>query len=394
MIVVYGDVIVDEYIYGESTRLSPEAPVPVVKYQRSETKIGGAGNVFNNIKSLTDCVELGSKISYGTMPRKLRVFSGNHYVTRIDYESDNAIWKNVRRDAEIYVVSDYNKGCLDTLDMKWMFGKRVIVDPKRSLDHFKYMWCVKPNRKEFEEFVGKWKSDEELKQRMQMTMSEYHIKHLIVTLGEEGVAYATDDEFYKIPSEAVEVSDVTGAGDTFTAVLAYALFMGQDMLSSIKLANKAAGVAVSHQGCYVISKADIGISRKKKVVFTNGCFDLLHQGHIEYLKQSKALGEELVVGINSDASVKRLKGEDRPINDQQTRKTILESLSFVDRVEIFEEDTPIELIKRIDPEIITKGGDYQECDVVGNGYAKVVILPYKDGVSTTKTIERIKKNAS
>jgi len=388
MIAIYGDIILDEYIYGESSRLSPEAPVPVVEFKSSTLKMGGAGNVFSNIQSLTPYVEMCTA-TMNDLPRKQRIFSGNHYVTRIDYEHKPS-WRHAYNNPEVVIVSDYNKGAIDTFDFSFCKGKKVIVDPKRNLDFYKNVWCIKPNRKEFEAFVGKFTLPN-LPKLMAIASKALNVEHLIVTLGDEGVAYYYDGEYDHIPSEKVEVSDVTGAGDTFTAVLAYAVFIGMDMLEAIKLANKAAGIAVKHHGTYVITREDLGIDyNDKKIVFTNGCFDILHPGHVKYLQETKKYGDYLVIGLNSDSSVKRLKGDSRPINDENTRKFMLESLGIADEVIIFDEDTPYDLIKQIEPDVITKGGDYKKEDVIGYGLADIVIIPYTEGVSTTRIVERIK----
>lgn len=385
---VIGDIIEDEYIYGICERISPEAPVPVVKFQNKETKPGGALNVFYNIKSLTDNVEFCTESS--NPPKKTRVMANGHYLLRIDYEDQNCGWQTNPSylESDIIVVSDYLKGAVETFSFP--LTKKLIVDPKRHLSFYKGAWCIKPNRKEFEQVVGKWNSYDELKSKMFESAKQFGFEHLIVTLGEDGVAYVNDQNFYHIPSDAQEVFDVTGAGDTFTAVLAYGVLTGMTVLDSIKLANRASGIAVKHHGTYIITKEDLGIINRKKKVFTNGCFDVLHRGHIEYLKASKQLGDYLIVGINSDSSVKRLKGPARPINNQEDRKYMLEQLGFIDQVIIFEEDTPYELIKKELPDLITKGGDYSVEDVVGNDLAEVVIIPFTSGYSTTSIVKRIK----
>ena len=385
MIAVIGDIILDKYIYGEATRLSPEAPVPVIKFKREETRSGGALNVFKNIKSLTDNVVMCT--ASDSPPIKTRIYSGNHYVARIDYEDQDHRWttSDAALGADIIVVSDYNKGAV-TLPLQFNKGTKTIVDPKRSLDCYKNSWCLKPNAVEFSAWSGPWSNITELFGLMLAAKRDLNVEHLIVTLGADGVAYC-GTECVHFPSNATEVFDVTGAGDTFTATLAYAIDQGTSMIDAIKLANRASGVAVSHQGTYIIKPEDLDIG---DVVFTNGCFDLLHQGHIEYLKASKQLGKKLIVGINSDRSVRELKGASRPINDQDTRKLILESLKFVDQVIIFDGATPLEIIKQIQPDIVTKGGDYVEKEVVGYGIAKVVIIPHT-GHSTTNTINRIKQ---
>ena len=384
MIAVIGDIIIDEYIYGDSTRLSPEAPVPVIKFKKKEARPGGALNVFENIKSLTDQVVMCT--SSASPPIKSRIYSGNHYVTRIDYEGQDHNWQTSSdyKTADVVVISDYNKGAVN-VPLAGFDNKKTIVDPKRSLEMYTGCWCIKPNAIEFAEYAGNWNSIDQLFTLMKDAKRTLGVTHLIVTLGAEGVAYC-GDECLHMESLATEVFDVTGAGDTFTAALAYAIDTGETVVDAIKLANRAAGIAVAHQGTYIIKPNDLDLG---DVVFTNGCFDILHRGHIEYLQASKQLGKKLIVGINSDRSVSSLKGPSRPINDQWTRKLMLESLRFVDEVIIFDEDTPLKLIQEIQPNIITKGGDYSADTVVGSDIARVVIIPHT-GHSTTDTIKRIK----
>lgn len=388
-IAVYGDIIVDEYIYGTSSRLSPEAPVPVVDFVKSEIKLGGAANVFNNIKSLTRSVSMLT--STDTPPIKKRVFSDGHYITRIDHTPQNIVWKHVDQYADVIVFSDYNKGAWEQFkELEISSDSKLIIDPKRPLIDYGQSFCIKPNRKEFEDFVGQSVTLNNIESLMVRVMNIIDTEHLIVTLGQDGVAYYNlQTGFMHIPTCAVEVSDVTGAGDTFTATLAYAIHCNYTMLDAIQLANVAAGIAVKHHGTYVIKPEDLFLKRET-VVFTNGCFDILHPGHIKLLKDARKLGTKLVVGLNSDHSVARLKGPDRPVNSVNQRAEMLGSLGFIDEIYVFDEDTPYELIKTIKPDIIVKGGDYTTETVVGNDLAKVVIIPTKGTYSTTNMIKRIR----
>ena len=384
MIVVIGDIIIDEYVYGTSTRLSPEAPVPVVKHEKTERKLGGAGNVYNNIKSLTDDVTLIGYRNDTTdwpvelfcthMPLKQRIYADKHYITRIDREQkiDNStLFDYVKKRVHncTVVISDYNKGTIQDpqrlIKILKDNGCYVIVDPKQHLDLYAGADVIKPNKQEYEEYNNGVDTD------------------MVVTLGADG--YMINGTHY--PTQQQEVYDVTGAGDTFLAVMSYFLDFGESLEFACEMANKGAGVSVQHNGVYVVHWKDL--DPRPTVVFTNGCFDLLHRGHVEMLKASKALGEHLVVGLNTDASVKRLKGDTRPINNETDRKVVLESLDFVDEVILFDEDTPQQLIERIRPDIITKGGDYTVDTVVGNELAKVVIIPTVENQSTTNTIKRI-----
>lgn len=390
MIYIIGDIIIDRYIYGTAKRLSPEAPVPVVEFLRSEDVGGGALNVFNNIKSLSADVELATSVNYP--PIKERTICDGHYVMRVDRESHQKSWgtQTVFPEGSIVVVSDYNKGALKELPQSFYQKYITIVDPKLELGYYAGAWLVKPNRKEFVETCGEFSSIDELRELMVQACKEYDFSNIVVTLGAEGVAVYNEstNEFKHFPTNAREVYDVTGAGDTFTAVLAWAIDSGKSIVDSVNLANKAAGVAVSHHGTYTIKKSDI-IAPEPDVIFTNGCFDLLHIGHVKLLQYAKSLGKRLVVGINSDASVKRLKGDSRPINSQDDRVAVLRALGCVDEVIVFDEDTPYNLIKELMPSIIVKGGDYTPNNVVGNDLARVVIFPTVSGHSTTSTIRRV-----
>jgi D-beta-D-heptose 7-phosphate kinase/D-beta-D-heptose 1-phosphate adenosyltransferase len=377
-VLILGDIIIDKYIYGTSTRLSPEAPVPVVSQERIEETLGGAGLVYENLKSLGVDVALFDYDQPKSI--KTRVMCDGHYVTRIDndyladgYEVLEEIQDKIVFDRYDFVIlSDYNKGVLDFAEQIVQLaneaGCRVIVDPKRSAEHYKGAWLVKPNYKEFGDFG----------------FTNWH-GNIITTNASENVVASIDGEVYSVPVEKVEVSDVTGAGDCFLAAFIYALTKGYDYKHCIELAVRGSTQSVKHVGTYILQQRDL----ENITVFTNGCFDILHRGHIEMLRSSKKLGNHLVVGLNTDKSIKRLKGNSRPINNESDRKVMLESLDFVDEVILFDEDTPIELIKRIKPNIITKGGDYTTETVVGNEFANVVIIPTTEDYSTTNTIKRI-----
>lgn len=387
---IIGDLIEDVYIYGDVYRISPEAPVPIFKVKNRKISPGGAANVFANLKNLTDSVVLCTE-NLGAKIQKTRYISNGHYMFRSDIEDlENITWTHnlIYKEADLVIVSDYNKGSITDFSALEISHK-CIVDPKKPLSEYCGCWCIKPNKKEFEISEGFWSTDSELEQLMKKCIIKNKFEHLIVTLGDMGVAYMDLKtlEFYKIQSTVVDVYDVTGAGDTFISVLAYGLSVNMSMLNSIKLANKAAGISVTKHGTYNITKSDLNISNK--IVFTNGCFDILHRGHIEYLKQSKSFGDRLIVGINSDSSIRKLKGIKRPINNEHDRKYMLESLPFVDDVIVFDEETPYDLIQKISPDIITKGGDYTVDTVVGNNLAKVIIIPFVSGYSTTSIIERV-----
>ena len=378
-VLIIGDIIIDRYIYGTSTRLSPEAPVPVVKYLREVEKLGGAGLVYENLKSLGVDVTLFDADQPHSV--KTRVICDGHYITRIDNDENangDEVLRAIKRQPnleqyEYVILSDYNKGTLDeSIEIiKYLntFGCKVIVDPKEHANHYKGAWLVKPNYKEFSDFgFTNWGGN------------------IITTNAGENVVAIIDSKVYNVPVEKVEVSDVTGAGDCFLATFVYALTKGYDYKHCIELAVKGSTKAVTHVGTYTLTVRDL----EDRVVFTNGVFDILHKGHFELLAEAKTLGEKLIVGINSDASVKRLKGETRPINNQMKRISQLEILPWVDQVVVFDEDTPYELIKKLKPHVIVKGGDYTVEQVVGHDLADVHLVPTVEGYSTTSIIEASK----
>ena len=377
-VVVFGDVIIDKYIYGTSERLSPEAPVPVVKYQREVETLGGAGLVYENLKSLgVDVTLLESE-----QPKsiKTRVICDGHYVTRIDddkHADPDAVLKNVLRSDfsqwDYVILSDYNKGVLDNA---WEIiehinsqGSKVIVDPKRDAHNYEGAWLVKPNNVEYTKFeFDKWKNN------------------IITTNAGNNVVAKIDNINYNIPVESVEVSDVTGAGDCFLAAFVYGLTKQYNYKHCLELAVKGSREAVKHVGTHTLTVSDL----EERIVFTNGCFDILHTGHFELLAKAKSLGGKLIVGINSDESVRRFKGPKRPINNVDKRRKQLELLPWVDEVIVFDEDTPYRLIKEVVPHVIVKGGDYTVEQVVGHDLADVHLVPTVEGYSTTQIIEASK----
>lgn len=374
-VLVIGDIIFDKYIYGTSTRLSPEAPVPVVNQERTSETLGGAGLVYENLKNLGVDVVLFDYDQPKSI--KTRVMCDGHYVTRIDndyYADGYEILEELQNypfDKYDYVVlSDYNKGVLDFAEQIIQLandaGCRVIVDPKRQASAYNGAWLVKPNKKEFDELMfTKW------------------LGNIITTSAADPVIAQIDGEYFSINVEPVEVSDVTGAGDCFLAAFVYALTKGYDYERAIKLAVQGSTESVKHIGTYILSEKDL----KEQVVFTNGCFDVLHKGHLILLKEARRLGDKLIVGLNSDSSVKRLKGDTRPFNDVNTRREQLELIPYVDEVIVFDEDTPYNLIKKLKPDLIVKGGDYTVEEIVGHDLAPVHIVPTVEGYSTTKILE-------
>jgi D-beta-D-heptose 7-phosphate kinase/D-beta-D-heptose 1-phosphate adenosyltransferase len=376
-VLVLGDVIIDKYIYGTSTRISPEAPVPVITYIDEKETRGGAGLVYENLKSLGVDVDMFE--TQGQVSVKTRVICDGHYVTRIDDDAQSNgmdVLKQVQEtdfsQYEYVILSDYNKGVLD--EAKEIiahinkYNCKVIVDPKENQWFYEGAWLVKPNYSEFESLeFDNWQGN------------------IITTNAGEEVIATIDGKRYEVPVDNLEVADVTGAGDCFLASFVYALTKGYDCEKAIKVAVRGSTESVKHAGTYILKKADL----EDVVVWTNGVFDILHIGHLKLLRHAYSLGNRLIVGINSDASVKRLKGDLRPINDQNTRKELLLELGFVDDVIIFDQDTPLEAMTKLEPDIIVKGGDYTFDTVVGNHLADVVIFPTVEGHSTTSIIKKI-----
>jgi D-beta-D-heptose 7-phosphate kinase/D-beta-D-heptose 1-phosphate adenosyltransferase len=377
-------------------------------------------------------VQAGRKTS-----KKSRLIAQKHQVVRFDNESKDDITKELENkileyyktaiiDVDIVLLSDYGKGVLtqrltkEVIKIANANDKKVLVDPKGE-DYAKYKgaYLITPNRKEASLATG-LDAKKQLQEVAVKLKEDLELEYAVITLSEDGIAYYKD-HLEIIPTVAREVYDVTGAGDTVLAAFGFALACGFDMGYAAKFANQAAAVAVGKLGSATVSidevieyesslnksSGDEHIKslgeikqlcknlkkRGKKIVFTNGCFDILHVGHVKYLEKAKENGDILIVGLNSDASVKRLKGEDRPVNGEYDRAYLLASLEVVDYVVIFEEDTPYELIKAVVPDLLVKGGDYKDKEVVGSDIAaEVMLVDFIDGKSTTAVIERIKGN--
>ena len=376
-VLVLGDVIIDKYIYGTSTRISPEAPVPIVNLDRVKTSLGGAGLVVENLKSLGVDVTLAQTGQPQSV--KTRIISDGHYITRLDGDQDansSTVVDTILHDDfsqyDYVILSDYDKGVLDNAKQIIAHinsqGPKVIVDPKRYAHDYEGAWLVKPNNSEYTKFeFDEWQGN------------------IIITDAGHSVTAKIDDIEYNIPIETVEVSDVTGAGDCFIAAFVYGLTKGYTHKKCLEIATKGATESVKHSGTYILKQEDVN----QGIVWTNGVFDILHTGHLELLRYANTLGKKLIVGINSDASVKRLKGDSRPINNEKVRKKSLETLPWVDEVIIFDQDTPLKVIESIQPNIIVKGGDYTVETVVGHSIANVVIFPTIKGHSTTEIIDKI-----
>lgn len=368
---------------------------------------------------------------------KARIMGQVQQMLRLDYENTQpfdaleeqkllAAALQECKDSDIVIISDYKKGactemvCREIIRQAQSRGIPVLVDPKHA-DWSRYRGAavITPNFKEFEETVGRAVENNEssIEQEGRKLMKKYALGSLLVTRSQHGMTYLTERGAKTYPAKAQEVFDVSGAGDTVISVLAAFLAAGADYRDAVKISNSAAAISVSKIGTYVVgadeifdqleaearlrkkavvlSIADLELQLKKwrrsgaKVVFTNGCFDILHRGHVEYLQKAKTLGDYLIVGINTNRSVRALKGMTRPINDENDRAFLIASLRCVDRVVLFDDDTPYELIKTVAPDILVKGGDYREDEVVGREFAKeTVILPFVKGYSTTGMIVR------
>ena len=412
MIKIIGDVMLDMWTQGDCQKVSPEAPVLVVKETNKDFNVGGAGNLALNLSNLgTDTWLYGSvgndipghKIQEillqngvkshlcqdGIMTTtKTRIIGQNgQHLIRVDkeekYTSDSPLellLKDLQEDDTV-IVSDYNKGVIkkDTVMKILEKCKNVYVDPKQGFSKYVGAFLVKPNMKEYEAWFGNF--DVEIAKKR---CADNEWTWLIVTDGANGIHVVTKDSYDHIKSKTVEVADVSGAGDSVLAIIAH-YFQNIKMINCCELAVKGAEKIVQKRGVSIIDRSDV----EDTVVWTNGVFDILHTGHLKLLRHAATLGKKLIVGINSDNSVKRLKGETRPINDEFKRKEQLEQLGFIDEVVIFDGDTPIDEITKIRPDIIVKGGDYTVETVVGHKIAKVEIFPIVEGYSTTETIEKL-----
>jgi len=457
-ILVIGDLIIDSYLWGSSSRISPEAPVPVVNISNKTTSLGGAGNVVKNLHSLgaeTDIIsvigdcpiseelrvlfsDIGVKTDFliqeknRISSKKTRVISGHQQVIRYDFETSDeinsvtekkiiSIVEKIIKNYEIILISDYGKGLMTKsltkkiINIASLRSIKVLIDPKGN-DYSKYSgaFLLTPNLKEASEASGiNIIDDHSLVDALKYIKKKCNLSHSIITLSERGIALL-DKGLNIFPTNSIDVFDVTGAGDTVLAALGFSITKDDSIENAIRFANLAASVVVGKLGSSTASIEEISnishgsqtvktfdeisdISTRakqngKKVVFTNGCFDIIHSGHVKYLEASKKLGDILVVGLNSDSSVKNLKGKSRPINSEADRALLLNSLSSVDYVVIFNEDTPLELIRVIRPDILVKGGDYNKSSIIGSDIVgDVRTINFYSGYSTTNIIERILK---
>ncbi|AXK83768.1 D-glycero-beta-D-manno-heptose-7-phosphate kinase [Pseudolabrys taiwanensis] len=464
-----GDLMLDEFVYGEVSRISPEAPTPVIACKRSELMVGGAGNVARNLVSLgTRCIfvgvvgndEAGRALTEAltehpliefelvvdaarTTTRKVRFVSEHHstHLLRADWESAGPI-DTAAEDALIghaiaalpragaVVLSDYAKGALTprviraVIDAANIAGKPVVVDPKgRDYSIYRGATIITPNRQELAEAThSPAKTDDEIAIAADELRDALEAEAVLVTRSEDGMTLVNDGAPVHIPAYPVRVRDVSGAGDTVVAVVSAMLAMEADFEAAMRAANAAASVVVGKRGTATLSVAELrarilpaaSLAPEEKIVFdwadldrhldpwrrsglrigfTNGCFDLLHPGHVRLLAAARAACDRLVLGLNSDASVTRLKGEGRPVQPAQARAEVLAALEAVDLVVVFDQDTPLDLIAQVKPTVLVKGGDYTRETVVGHELVEalggeVILVDLVPGHSTTSIVQR------
>tara|TARA_R110002012_G_scaffold44879_5_gene119683 strand:- start:756 stop:2186 length:1431 start_codon:yes stop_codon:yes gene_type:complete len=459
-VLVVGDVMLDRYWHGGTSRISPEAPVPVVRVEEADDRPGGAANVALNVASLGGHAALAGVVGdddnaallearlhtanvntyfqrSSDVPTitKLRVMSRNQQLLRLDFEQrldsvdTTDLLAQVEKalpDCDVVILSDYGKGTLNQVErliaQARAHGKRVLIDPKGQ-DFTKYRGAslITPNLTEFEAVVGHCDSDAELAQRGEALRAELELEALLITRSEKGMTLiCAGQPPIHLPTRAQEVFDVTGAGDTVIGLMGLALAAGHALPEAMMLANLGAGLVVAKPGTATLSVAELYTAlhgdklaefgvidqaplieavraaqlRGERVVMTNGCFDILHAGHVAYLEQARRLGDRLVVAVNDDASIGRLKGPKRPINPLNRRMQVLAGLGAVDWVVPFSNDTPQALIEVVLPDILVKGGDYQPEDIAGGEAVRahggeVKVLGFEDGVSTTAMISSI-----
>jgi D-beta-D-heptose 7-phosphate kinase/D-beta-D-heptose 1-phosphate adenosyltransferase len=462
-LMVVGDVMLDSYWHGVTSRISPEAPVPIVRVENEEARLGGAGNVALNSSvlgaqtrllglvgsdSIADQVQAllqsGGVVSQlqrvpgSKTITKLRIVSRHQQLIRLDFEDHFPKWDAEAllsdftaqlTDVDIVILSDYSKGALrsstDLISAARAARKQVIIDPKGTdFERYRGATLITPNLSEFEAVVGKCNSDADIEARGVVLRDQLDLEAILITRSENGMTLlARGHEPRHLPTRAQEVFDVTGAGDTVVATLGVAIGSGLSLYEAVTLSNIAAGIVVSKLGTATVSPTELvrvlqggteshlrcvfeeddvliqietARGKGERIVMTNGCFDILHPGHIDYLEKAKALGDRLVVAVNDDSSVRRLKGESRPINTLSTRMRMLSALACVDWVVPFKEDTPNRLYCKLLPDVLVKGGDYTEDQVAGAECVKaaggqVQILDFLDGHSTSALITKIRE---
>jgi len=465
-ILVVGDIMLDSYWFGDTSRISPEAAVPIVHVRQTENRPGGAANVALNISSLGSQVtllgftgddeeseqlenaleEANVDCAFLNVPdlptiNKVRIISRNQQMLRLDFEekfhAENVdltrlleLYEQLLPNTDLIILSDYAKGTLnlsqELIALAEAHKKPVLVDPKsKDFSIYRGATIITPNLSEFEAAVGQCTSEEEIAIKANKLCEDFNLKAVLVTRGADGMSlFCQNKEPLHLPTKAREVFDVTGAGDTVIGVLGAALAAGNDLASATALANAAAGITVRKLGAATVSSAELrravqrqeqapeaGIlseeellaevaeakSRGETIVMTNGCFDILHAGHVAYLEEAKSLGTRLIVAVNDDSSVQLLKGPDRPINHLEQRMLVLAALRSVDWVVPFSEDTPERIIGNVAPDVLVKGNDYKVDEIAGaksvlERGGRVETVPLLQGFSTTNLVKQIKDN--
>ncbi len=452
---VVGDVMLDSYWSGATDRISPEAPVPVVHVNQKEHRLGGAANVALNLKSLGVHVTLFGIIGrdkagedftrlaneHGLDHRliqqdtqtivKLRVLGRAQQLIRCDFEKSMAPFSDTLVQAfekdianyDVVVFSDYAKGTLAQSQAMIAMAKKhnipVVVDPKsKDFGIYRGATILTPNQKEFDGAMAS--NEQDMGAKAHSLIDEHEFGALLVTQGAQGMTlFEPKRTPWSIPTQAKDVYDITGAGDTVIAVLSACLACQMSFAQAAQFANAGAGVVVGKLGTSTVSCQELeqvmtnkpkkqqslmsvieqvkqAQQQGQKVVFTNGCFDILHAGHVTYLQQAAAKGDKMIVAVNSDASVSRLKGPTRPINPLSSRMTVLSGLGSIDWLVEFGEDTPLDVIKAIKPDVLIKGADYQIDDIVGakevlSWGGQVLTIDLVEGHSTTSTLEKMKQ---
>ena len=474
-VLVVGDFMLDVYVYGDALRISPEAPVPVLKVCRTEYRCGGAGSAAADVAALgasAFCVgiigddqngkilkekltEAGADISglftvanQPTISKQRLIGLAQHrhpqQLIRVDEESTEILsnelneavlqaYKNILKQADIVCLQDYNKGllgsslCQQMIKLAMQAHKKVLVDPSLTSDYSKYIGAtlITPNRKETSIVVGfEITTEETAAKAAKQLRRDLKLEAVVITLDKEGAYLETENESQIVPTRPRSVYDVSGAGDVVLSTLAVALAADCDYETAVQLSNITGGIEVEKFGTATVTieeminelvcqnRDKIGKvhsvdslleelawhrKQKQRVVFTNGCFDVIHRGHIEFLKFSKSQGDKVVLGLNSDRSVKIIKGPQRPINNQNDRAAVLAALETVDYITFFDEPDPLDLIKKVKPDVLVKGQDWAEKGVVGREFVesyggKVVLAPLVEGKSSTAIIETMKSS--
>lgn len=460
-VLVAGDVMLDEYWFGDTGRISPEAPVPVVRTQSTEQRPGGAANVAVNLAALGVRARLtgvvgrdarGAELRALLEDRnvqcdfllheaptihKLRVLSRHQQLIRLDSEQRLAghaeafarLFEKALEDAHLVVFSDYGKGTLAEIQTLIALGRKaakaMLVDPKgEDFERYRGATLLTPNQAEFEAVAGSWPDEAGFLERGEAFRAGLDLEALLVTRGERGLTlFARGEPPLSLASQTREVFDVTGAGDTVIALLSAGIGSGLALEDAAALANLGAGLVVRKIGVAAVTPSELRLAlhrrgtggrglvnadelaelvqqakdRGERVVMTNGCFDILHAGHVGYLEEAKTLGDRLIVAVNDDDSVRRLKGSSRPITPLEDRMAVLAGLAAVDWVVPFSDDTPAKLIRQLLPDVLVKGGDYRTDEIAGgrsvirNG-GEVRVLSLREGRSTSAMIEAIKKD--